>query len=144
MDKMLKCEARAAGCRSSAEADRYLEQKRREGDDVVNPKENSQAGPSSLESLSVSDSFGTYSTTTSAGQANSWTDSDFVPISGASLLSESEKQLCRDIRLSPQHYLKIQEDLTTQILCGNITKKSDAHSFFQVEPVKIRKGIAHL
>ncbi|XP_047946602.1 transcriptional adapter ADA2b isoform X1 [Salvia hispanica] len=145
-------EARAAGCRSSAEADRYLEQKRREGDDVINRKENSQAGPSSQESLSVSDSFGTYSTTTSAGQANSWTDSDFVPISGANLLSESEKQLCRDIRLSPQHYLKIQEDLTTQILCGNITKKSDAHSFFQVEQMKIdrvydillRKGIAHL
>lgn len=82
-------EARAAGCRSSAEADRYLEQKRREGDDGANRKENSQAGPSSQESLSVSDSFGTYSTTTSAGQANSWTDLDFVPISGANLLSES-------------------------------------------------------
>lgn len=85
-------EARAAGCRSSAEADRYLEQKRREADDGVNRKENSQAGPSSQESLSVplsSDSFGTYSTTTSAGQANSSTDLDFVPISGANLLSES-------------------------------------------------------
>ncbi|KAH6795872.1 hypothetical protein C2S51_036858 [Perilla frutescens var. frutescens] len=137
-------EARAAGCRSSADADRYLEQKRRDADDGVNRKENSQAGPSSQESLTLSvpvssDSFGTYSTTASAGQANSSTDLDFVPVSGANLLSESEKQLCRDIRLSPQHYLKIQEDMTTQILCGNITRKSDAHSLFQIEPTKIDK-----
>ncbi|KAL8462711.1 hypothetical protein ACS0TY_033655 [Phlomoides rotata] len=124
-------EARAAGCRSSAQADRYLEYKRREADD------GGKAGPSSQESLSVSDSFGTYSTTTSAGQANSSTELDFVPISGFNLLSESEKQLCREMRLSPQHYLKIQEDMTTHIMTGNITSKSDAHSLFQIEPTKI-------
>lgn len=120
-------EARAAGCRSSAEADRYIEHKSREADD------GKAAGPSSQESLSVSDSFGTYS---SAGQP---TDFDFVPISGLNLLSESEKQLCREMRLTPQHYLKIQEDLTTQIYYGNITNKSDAHSFFQIDPTKIDK-----
>ncbi|GER56332.1 transcriptional adapter ADA2 [Striga asiatica] len=141
-------EARAAGCRTSAEADRYHERKRRETD----RKESSQAGPSSQESLSVplsSDSFGTYSTMTSAGQANSSTDSDFMSISGVNLLSESEKQLCREMKLAPQQYLKIQEDMTTNFLTGNITKKSDAYSFFQVEPNKIdriydmlmRKGI---
>ncbi|KAI3466502.1 hypothetical protein Pfo_023165 [Paulownia fortunei] len=135
-------QARAAGCRSAAEADRYLEQKRREAEDGAHRKESSQAGPSSQESLSVpvsSDSFGTYSTTTSAGQANSSTDLDFVSISGANLLSESEKQLCREIKLAPQQYLKMQEDMTTQIMTGNITKKSDAHSFFQIEPTKVNK-----
>ncbi|KAG8365342.1 hypothetical protein BUALT_Bualt18G0094700 [Buddleja alternifolia] len=135
-------EARAAGYRSSGEADRYLEQRRRESEDGAHRKENSQAGPSSQESLSIplsSDSFGTYSTTTSAGQANSssHTDLDFVSISGANLLSESEKQLCREIRLSPTHYLKMQEDMTTQVMSGNITKKSDAHSFFHIEPTKV-------
>ncbi|PIM97221.1 hypothetical protein CDL12_30311 [Handroanthus impetiginosus] len=135
-------EARAAGCRSSAEADRYLELKRREAEDGAHRKESSQAGPSSQESLSVpvsSDSFGTYSTTTSTGQANSSTDVDFMSISGANLLSESEKQLCQEIRLSPHHYLKLQEDMTTHIMYGNITKKSDAYSFFQMEPAKIDK-----
>ncbi|KAL0300895.1 UNVERIFIED_CONTAM: Transcriptional adapter ADA2b [Sesamum radiatum] len=135
-------EARAAGCRSAAEADRYFEQKKRETEEGDHRKESSQAGPSSQESLSVpvsSDSFGTYSTTTSAGQANSSTDLDFVTISAATLLSESEKQLCREIRLAPQHYLKMQEDMTTQIMIGNISKKSDAHSLFQIEPAKIDK-----
>ncbi|KAL6544689.1 hypothetical protein OROMI_023551 [Orobanche minor] len=130
-------EARAAGCRTSAEADRYLERKRREIEEGAHRKESFQAAPSSQESLSIplsSDSFGTYSTMTSAGQANSSTDSDFVSISGASLLSESEKQLCREIKLAPQQYLKIQEDMTTLIMTGNITKKSDAYSLFQVEP----------
>ncbi|KAL6542949.1 hypothetical protein OROHE_010469 [Orobanche hederae] len=130
-------EARAAGCRTSAEADRYLERKRREIEEGAHRKESFQAAPSSQESLSIplsSDSFGTYSTMTSAGQANSSTDSDLVSISGASLLSESEKQLCREIKLAPQQYLKIQEDMTTLIMTGNITKKSDAYSLFQVEP----------
>lgn len=84
-------EARAAGCRTSSEADRYLEQKRREADEGGHRKENSHVGPSSQESLSFqvsSDSFGTYSTTTSAGQANSSTDFDLVSVSGAQLLSE--------------------------------------------------------
>ncbi|KAL3614932.1 hypothetical protein CASFOL_040593 [Castilleja foliolosa] len=137
-------EARAAGCRTSTEADRYLERKRRETEEGAHlRKENSQVGPSSQESLSVpvsSDSFGTHSTmTTSAGQANSSTDSDFVSVSGVSLLSESEKQLCREIKLIPQQYLKIQEDMTTHVMTGNITKKSDAYSMFQIEPTKIDK-----
>lgn len=63
-----------------------------------------------------------------------------------------EKLLCREMRLSPHDYLKIQEDMTTQILCGNINKKSDAHNLFQMEPVKIdrvydmllKKGIVQL
>lgn len=88
-------EARVAGCRSSGEADRYLEQKRRrEAEDRGHRKENSHAGPSSQESLNVpvsSDSLNTYSNTTSVGHSTSasLTDLDFVSLSGADLLSES-------------------------------------------------------
>ncbi|CAI9783986.1 unnamed protein product [Fraxinus pennsylvanica] len=136
-------EARAAGCRSSGEADRYLEQKRRrEAEDSGHRKESSQAGPSSQESLNVpvsSDSLNTYSNTTSAGHVNSssLTDLDFVPLSGADLLSESEKQLCREIRLPAPHYLRMLEFMTIQMMSGNINQKSDAYSFFQIEPTKI-------
>ncbi|KAL0300896.1 UNVERIFIED_CONTAM: Transcriptional adapter ADA2b [Sesamum radiatum] len=67
-------------------------------------------------------------------------------------LCRQEKQLCRDMGLAPNRYLKIQEELTTQIMRGNITKKSDAYSLFQLEPTKIdkvydvlvKKGIAPL
>ncbi|KAK6133189.1 hypothetical protein DH2020_033079 [Rehmannia glutinosa] len=146
-------EARAAGCRTSAEADRYIEQKRKQAEGRARRKESSQAGASRQESPSVpvsSDSFGTYSTTTSTGQANSSTDLDSVLVSAADLLAESEKQLCREMRLTPQQYLKIQGDMATQIMAGIITKKSDVHSFFPIEPTKIdriydmlvKKGIA--
>ncbi|KAL2475777.1 Transcriptional adapter ADA2b [Abeliophyllum distichum] len=136
-------EARVAGCRSSGEADRYLEQKRRrEAEDSGHRKESSHAGPSSQESLNVpvsSDSLNTYSNTTPAGHANSssLTDLDFVPLSGADLLSESEKQLCREIRLPAHHYLRMLEFMTIQMMSGNINQKSDAYSFFQIDPTKI-------
>lgn len=48
-----------------------------------------------------------------------------------------EKQLCREIRLAPPQYLKMQEIMSTQIFNGNITKRSDAYSFFQIEPTKV-------
>lgn len=134
-------EARAAGCRSSTEADRYLEQKRREAEDGASLKESYQAGPSSQESLSVpvsSDSFGTYSNTPSAVQANSTqTDMDIVSFSAANCLSEFEKQLCREIRLAPPDFLKLQAEMTIQFMIGNLSNKSDAYSFFQVDRTKI-------
>ncbi|KAL0328718.1 UNVERIFIED_CONTAM: Transcriptional adapter ADA2b [Sesamum calycinum] len=172
-------EARA-GCRSVAEADRYIEQKKqRLSEDGDHWTEIPQAGPSNPENSTSpvsSDSFDTYLIKTSAGQATSSTDlysvttsaanrlsesltgsslqTDFglLSISAADLLSESEKQLCRDMGLAPNRYLKIQEELTTQIMRGNITKKSDAYSLFQLEPTKIdkvydvlvKKGIAPL
>ncbi|KAL0321060.1 UNVERIFIED_CONTAM: Transcriptional adapter ADA2b [Sesamum radiatum] len=198
-------EAQAAGCRSAAEADRYIEQKKQQlSEDGDRRTEIPQAGPSNPENSTspVSlDSFDTYPTTTSAGQATSsthlysvttsaanllsesgaqgaglgssqetnsqagpsrqetpsgpvssgttfaclgagsslQTDFGLLSISAADLLSESEKQLCRDMGLAPNCYLKIQEDLTTQIMRGNITKKSDAYSLFQLEPTKIDK-----
>lgn len=62
-----------------------------------------------------------------------------------------EKQLCREIRLPPTDYLKMQELMTIQIMSGYIAKKSDAYSFFnKVEPSKVdrvydmlvKKGLA--
>ncbi|XP_051133716.1 transcriptional adapter ADA2b-like isoform X2 [Andrographis paniculata] len=133
-------EAKAAGCRTSSEADRYLELKRQEAEDATGRKESSQAGPSSQESIPISsDSFGTNSTTTSTGQAHSSTDLDFASILGASLLSEDERQLCREIGLAPQRFLKIQGDMTMHVLSGSISKKTDAHSFFQIEPEIVDK-----
>lgn len=74
-------EARAAGCHSSADADKYLEQKRkREGEESGRRKEGSQAGVNM-------DSMGTYSNLrNSAEQAisSSLTDLDIK----ADLLSE--------------------------------------------------------
>lgn len=54
------------------------------------------------------------------------------------------------MRLAPAQYLKMQEVMTTQIFSGNIAKRSDAYSFFQIEPAKVdrvydmlvKKGIA--
>ncbi|XP_019176988.1 PREDICTED: transcriptional adapter ADA2b isoform X2 [Ipomoea nil] len=145
-------EARAAGCRSSAEADRYFEQKRkREVEENGPKKENYHVGPSSLDSLS---SLGTHSNKRSSSLANlsSLTDLEFAAHSAIELLSEPEKQLCRDIRMPAPHYLKMLELMTVHIYSGDITKKSDAYTFFQIETTKVdrvydmllKKGIAPL
>lgn len=83
---------------------------------------------------------------------SSITDSGVVAFSAGELLSEPEKQLCREIRLPPQHYLRMQEVLTIQIFSGNITRKSDAYPLFQIEATKVdrvydmllKKGVAPL
>ncbi|KAL7103107.1 hypothetical protein ACP275_08G160700 [Erythranthe tilingii] len=134
--------ARAVGCRTSAEADRYFEQRRREAEDNARRKESSQAGQSSQESRNIpvsSDSFGTYSTTTSAGQGNSSTDLDSASVSATNLLSESEKKLCQEMGLVPRQYLKMQEQMSILILSGKIKTKSDAYAFFRIDPLKIDK-----
>jgi transcriptional adapter 2-alpha len=69
--------------------------------------------------------------------------------SKADLLSEPEKRLCREIRILPLQYLKMQEVISVQIFSGKISKKSDAYSLFNIEPSKVdrvydmlaRKGI---
>ncbi|KAM3345185.1 transcriptional adapter ADA2b isoform X1 [Capsicum galapagoense] len=151
-------ESRAAGCHSSTEVDRYLERKRkRELEDGVPRKESSQIGPMSQESLNMpasSDSLGTHSNRKPCSQANlsSINDSGVAALSAGELLSEPEKQLCREIRLSPHHYLRMQEVLTIQIYSGNITRKSDAYPLFQIEATKVdrvydmllKKGVSPL
>ena len=50
-----------------------------------------------------------------------------------------EKQLCREIRILPSHYLKMLQTIATEVWNGNVTKKADAHSLFMVDPSKVDK-----
>ncbi|CAK9156817.1 unnamed protein product [Ilex paraguariensis] len=149
-------EARAAGCHSSADADRYLEQKRkRETEESGRKKGSVQAGANGQGGLNMptpSDSLDTYSNSRTAGQTSLsfLSDVDIVAFPGADLLSESEKRLCREISLPPPHYLKMQEYMTIQIFSGSITKRGDLYPLFKIDPTKVdrvydmlvKKGIA--
>lgn len=61
-----------------------------------------------------------------------------------------EKRLCSELRLPAPVYLKMQQVMSMEIFSGNVTKKSDAHHLFQMEPSKVdrvydmlvRKGLA--
>ncbi|XP_059440348.1 transcriptional adapter ADA2b-like [Corylus avellana] len=150
-------DARAAGCRTSAEADRYLKQKRkREVEENARlVKESSQVGPSSQagpNAFMASESVGKEFDSRPVGQAtsNSVNDLDIMGFYGAELLSESEKRLCGEIQLPPPLYLKMQEIMSIEIINGSVTKKPDAHHLFKLEASKIdrvydmlvKKGIA--
>ncbi|KAL5140610.1 Transcriptional adapter ADA2b [Glycine soja] len=137
-------EARAAGCRNSAEADRYLAQKRkREAEESARrTKESAQGGPSNLgvsNALMSPDSAGKDLRGRPAGPATSSSvnEMDVTGYYGADLLSESEKRLCCELRLPPAMYLKMQEQLSLQILAGTVTAKSDAHQLFKMDAMKI-------
>ncbi|XP_028754929.1 transcriptional adapter ADA2b isoform X1 [Neltuma alba] len=150
-------EARAAGCRTSTEADRYLEQKRRREaeESARRSKERAQTGPNNhgVPSAFMSpDSAGKDSSARPAGPAGSSSvnEMDVTGYYGADLLSAPEKRLCCEHRLPPAIFLKMQEVLSVQILSGNITAKSDAHHLFNMDSSKIdcvydilmKKGIA--
>lgn len=146
-------EARAAGCHSSAEADKYNQEKRKkEAEESGRRKENAQAG---LTMPVSSDSVPAYSNsrTTQLDDSSSLTDFDLMSFPMANLLSESDKRLCHEIRVAPSHYLQMQEIMSVQIFSGNITKKSDAYPYFnnierakvdRVYDVLVGKGIAQL
>ncbi|KAB1221705.1 Transcriptional adapter ADA2b [Morella rubra] len=150
-------DARAAGCRTSTEADRYMELKRkREAEESARrARESTQAGPSSQagpNAFMASESVGKELNSRPTGQATSSSVNDFDVMGshGADLLSESEKRLCSEVRLPPPLYLKMQEVMSIEIINGNLTKKSDAHHLFHLDPSKIdrvydmlvKKGIA--
>lgn len=151
-------EAHSAGCRTSAEADRYHEQKRkREAEEKARrAKEGARASPNMQGGIPHvymgSESVGNGSSPRTGGQGtpNSAHDSVSTGSSGADLLSETEKYLCNEIKIPPPVYLKIQEHLSREIFKGNVTKKSDAHQLFNCHPSKIdriydmliKKGIA--
>ncbi|XP_057960996.1 transcriptional adapter ADA2b [Malania oleifera] len=153
-------EARSAGCRSPAGADRYIEIKRkREAEESARRvRESNQLGPSSQGGVNVSvvsESVGKEiedSVSGAAGQVSSGSVNglDIMEFPGVDLLSETEKRLCRDVRLPPSYYLKMQEIISIEIFSGNVTKKADAHCLFKVEPSKVdrvyemlvKKGIA--
>ncbi|EOY01367.1 ADA2 2A isoform 1 [Theobroma cacao] len=155
-------EARAAGCRTAAEANKFIEQKRKKEaeENAQRLRESVQAGPSgkvllhgspqgvmrgstSLQTISKESS-------TVIGGATTLDDWDITGFIGADLLSDTEKKLCSEIRILPSHYLSMLQTLSVEIMKGNIGKKSDAHNLFKVEPSKVdrvydmlvKKGIA--
>ncbi|XVE87647.1 hypothetical protein DITRI_Ditri19aG0004600 [Diplodiscus trichospermus] len=149
-------EARVAGCRTSAEADRYLEQKRkREAEESSHrAKDGVQGGPSghgAPNSFMASESVGKDSNSRPAQASSSYTnDLDIMGFAETQLLSEAEKRLCSEIRLPPPLYLRMQQIISEQIFNGNVIKKADAHRLFKIEPSKtdrvydmlVKKGIA--
>ncbi|XVE91808.1 hypothetical protein REPUB_Repub01dG0043400 [Reevesia pubescens] len=157
-------EARAAGCRTAAEANKFIEQKRKKEaeENAQRLKESVQVGPSSKVLFqgsprgAVRGSTGlqpfSKESSTLIGQATLSTldDWDITGFIGADLLTDTEKQLCREIRILPSHYLSMLQTLSMEIMKGNISKKSDAHNLFKVEPSKVdrvydmlvKKGIA--
>nr|XP_043623741.1 transcriptional adapter ADA2-like isoform X2 [Erigeron canadensis] len=152
-------EARAAGCRTSADAERYIEQKRkREAEESARRvKDNVQPGPSGkflqranhlkgdldsphggIRGLTGLDSSGKDTSSAPGGLAianlDDWDVSGHL---GADLLSEAEKRLCTEIRVLPAHYLNMLEKLSIEVLNGHIAQKSDAHRLFNVDPNKV-------
>ncbi|KAF7145584.1 hypothetical protein RHSIM_Rhsim04G0027300 [Rhododendron simsii] len=154
-------EARAAGCHTSAQAERYIGQKRKnEAEEstrrlrrVNHLKGEPDSSPqgNALES-SVLDSIGKDSTTAGHAIPNSLDCWDISAFPGADLLSETEKRLCGEIKILPSHYLNMLQTLSMEMLNGSITKKSDAHGLFKVDPIKVdrvydmavHKGIGQL
>ncbi|XP_031273471.1 transcriptional adapter ADA2 [Pistacia vera] len=150
-------EARAAGCRTSAEADRYLELKRkREAEEASRrSKDSAQVGPSSqggANAFMASESGGKDSNSRPAGQASvsHVNDFDILGFTETQLLSEAEKRLCCEIRLPPPLYLRMQEIISREVFSGNVTKKADVHHLFKIEANKVdrvydmlvKKGLA--
>ncbi|CAI0559227.1 unnamed protein product [Linum tenue] len=137
--------ARAAGCRSAAEANQFIEEKKmKEGDHSgQRAKESTQvAGPSGKGLLRSGHQL----------KGDVLYDWDITGFPGAELLSESEKQLCKEMRILPAHYLKMMQIISTEVLKGSVRKKADAHGLFKVEPSKVdrvydmlvKKGIAQV
>ncbi|XP_021766757.1 transcriptional adapter ADA2b-like [Chenopodium quinoa] len=140
-------EARAVGCRTSAEADKYFELKRkREAEESSRrAKESAQLGPASQLGQNAAM---TSETVKDPGSLIHELDIGRYP--GEELLSEAEKQLCHETKISPHQYLKMQETISVKIFSGNVTSNVDAHCLFDIEPGKIdriydmliRKGVA--
>ncbi|XP_073021986.1 transcriptional adapter ADA2-like isoform X1 [Primulina eburnea] len=156
-------EARAAGCRTSAEAEIYIEQKRMREieENARQAKESTLVSPGGkymqrlnfpkgeqdsslggvIRSPAVLDSGGNDSLSTRIrptipSVSEKWDVTGFI---GADMLSEAEKQLCGEIRILPTHYLNMLQTMSMGILNGNLSKKSDAHCLFNVDPGKVDK-----
>ncbi|MED6159748.1 hypothetical protein PIB30_045142 [Stylosanthes scabra] len=145
-------EARAAGCRTSAEVYKFIEQKKKEAEQRVG-RENSHVGigakmlprPNHLKGELDRNSQGLDKDTTGAKYvaatiqdlSRSLEEWDISGFTGAELLSESEIKLCNEIRILPAHYFKMQHVLSLEISKGNVSNKCDAHALFKVEPSKV-------
>ncbi|XP_023542054.1 transcriptional adapter ADA2b-like [Cucurbita pepo subsp. pepo] len=140
-------EARAAGCRTPTEVEIFLDKKRKRECDLTGP---GSQGNSIM--LMPSESGGKDSNSRAAvqGVSGSLNDLDTLGFNGADFLSEAEKRVCSEIRVSPPVYLRMEEVLSVEIFNGNVSNKTDAHRLFKIEATKvdriyemlIKKGIA--
>ncbi|XAR55266.1 hypothetical protein NMG60_11035293 [Bertholletia excelsa] len=153
-------EARAAGCHTSAQAERFIEQKKKEAEENTRKlKDGAQAGPSgkflqranhlkgepdssprgNARGSSLSDSVGKDSSSTAGQTISSSLDCwDITGFPGADLLTETEKQLCSELRILPSHYFNMLQDMSMGVFNGKITQKSDLHDLIKgVEPSKV-------
>ncbi|CAN0927196.1 Transcriptional adapter ADA2a [Linum grandiflorum] len=145
-------EARAAGCCTAAEANRFIEAKKmKEVEERAKETTQTHGAPSGKGPLQLKAEVNGQSPTGSQPVIPDvlikW---DITEFPGANLLSEPEKQLCNEMRILPAHYLKMLQIISTEVLNGSVKKKADAHGLFKVEPSKIdrvydmlvKKGIA--
>ncbi|XP_074307787.1 transcriptional adapter ADA2-like isoform X2 [Silene latifolia] len=134
-------EAKAAGCRTSSEAERYIGQKwKREAEENARKMKEAVEVGSGGKGLLRSNhprEFGTNDSSSGQLRATSLDDWDITGFPGADLLSDTEKRLCREIRILPSHYLDMLQTMSMEVMKGNINKKSDAHSLFGVVPSKV-------
>ncbi|VVA12862.1 PREDICTED: mRNAional [Prunus dulcis] len=128
-------DARTAGCRTAAEASRYLEEKRKKKteESSLRIKESSQAGLSG-KGLQISPWGPFKGSTAISSSLDYW---DITGPFGADLLSQTEQRLCSEMRILPSHYLNMLQTISTEIPNGNVKKKSDAHILFKIEPCKV-------
>ncbi|KAH9615666.1 hypothetical protein KSS87_017182 [Heliosperma pusillum] len=137
-------EAKAAGCRTSAEAEIYIRQKRKreEEENACKVKDIIEGGSGGKGLLRISHprDFGIKDSSSTAPEyptASSLDDWDVSGFPGADLLTEKERKVCREIRILPSHYLSMLQTMSIEVMKGNIGKESDAHRFFNVEPSKV-------
>ncbi|XP_027932093.1 transcriptional adapter ADA2b-like isoform X2 [Vigna unguiculata] len=145
-------EARIAGCVTAGDGYRFIEQKRTKEAESSSCKESGQIGtsantlqrPNNLKGELDSSPRGLQKGTAalfadSAIQAitKSLEEWDISGFAGAEFLSESEIKLCNEIRILPSHYLNMKQTISLEISKGSVTKKSDAHKLFKVEPSKV-------
>ncbi|KAK9151266.1 hypothetical protein Syun_009575 [Stephania yunnanensis] len=140
-------EARDAGCSTISEADKYIEWKRkREAEEAaLNTKESGLSGPNGKvlqrTNRPKGETVGNPGAESSSGHAFgiSLDDWDVTGLPGADLLSLNEIRVCRETKMIPTHYLKMQEVISMEIFKGTVAKKSDTHGLFKLDPSKIDK-----
>ncbi|KAG6573518.1 Transcriptional adapter ADA2b, partial [Cucurbita argyrosperma subsp. sororia] len=119
-------EARAAGCRTPTEVEIFLDKKRKRECDLTGP---GSQGNSIMFMPSESGGKDSNSRAAVQGVSGSLNDLDTLGFNGADFLSEAEKRVCSEIRVSPPVYLRMEEVLSVEIFNGNVSNKSDAHRF---------------
>ncbi|KAL5729713.1 Transcriptional adapter ada2 [Ranunculus cassubicifolius] len=145
-------EARDAGCRTSAESDRFIEHKRKkEAEETARKAKELPSGNNKLQQQQKLMNHSNSSLKVETETNSLDDDWDITGLPGSDLLTTTEQRLCSETKMLPSLYLKIQEVISIKIFQGDVTKKSEAHPFFKVDPAKVdkvydmlvTKGVAH-